>query len=81
MNEQLIANNILIIVKEMNSLLLDGTIESTTVDIHSEFNNCLNDFLKLQNELFNVMQKQGWYQINNVETQKIATTISKLQKN
>ncbi|MBQ4583434.1 MAG: spore coat protein [Bacilli bacterium] len=81
MSEQLIANNVLTLIKEMNNLLLSGTIESSTSDVHNEFKKSLDDFLKLQHELFGVMQEQSWYQLQNVETKKITKTINKLQKN
>lgn len=81
MTEQLIANNILTLVKGMNNLLLSGTIESSTSDVHNEFKKGLDEFLKLQHELFVVMQEQGWYKLANVETKKITKTINKFQKN
>lgn len=79
MTEQLAMNNILTIIKSLNTLLLSGTIESSNEDVHKEFKKNLDDFLKLQNEIYLEMQNQGWYKLQNVESSVINKTLKKLE--
>lgn len=71
MNDRDLFEGILLNLKGAADLYLHGTIESGTENVHSEFNNLLNETLKLQNEVYNKMVGKGWYPIEQVEKEKI----------
>lgn len=71
MEEKLIFNNILTLIKDLSGILYHGTIESSTENIHDTFHSNLDECLELQNEIFNFMMQKGWYTQEQVEQQKI----------
>lgn len=71
MESKLIMNTILTSTKNISDILYHGSVESSTPDIHSAFHNTLNECLDLQNEIFTFMEQKGWYQVEQVEQQKI----------
>lgn len=79
MEDKLIMNNVLSLTKEMCNLLLHGTIESSTPKIHSTFNDSLNECLEIQNDLYITMTEKGWYQVQQVEDQKITDAKNKFE--
>lgn len=71
MESKLIMNTILTSTKNISDILYHGSVESSTPDIHRAFHNTLNECLDLQNEIFTFMEQKGWYQVEQVEQQKI----------
>lgn len=71
MESKLIMNIILTSTKNISDILYHGSVESSTPDIHKTFHNTLNECLDLQNEIFTFMEQKGWYQVEQVEQQKI----------
>ncbi len=71
MESKLIMNTILTSTKNISDILYHGSVESSTPDIHKAFRNTLNECLDLQNEIFTFMEQKGWYQVEQVEQQKI----------
>lgn len=71
MNDKDIMEGILLLVKGASDLYLHGTIESSTQNVHTTFDNALCDVLKMQNEIYTKMANQGWYPTEKVEQQKI----------
>lgn len=63
----------LLVIKGVCDLYLHGTIESSTAPVHSAFKNALNESLNIQNKIYNLMAEKGWYNMQNVEQQKIDT--------
>ena len=71
MEDRVIMDNILSTTKGACDLLMHGTIESSTPDVHSAFQTSLNDSLCLQSEIYAKMAQKGWYPTQQVEKQKI----------
>lgn len=71
MDDKLIMSTILGNVKGACDLMLHGTIESETPNVHGAFNAVLNDTLCMQNEIYTKMSSLGWYQPEAAEQQKI----------
>ena len=69
--------DILLTIKGVSDLYLHGTIESSTANVHNAFDRALNDTLKMQNDIYNKMSEKGWYQMEQVEQQKIQQTMQK----
>ena len=61
----------LLIIKGVCDLYLHGTIESSTLEVHTAFKEALNESLDIQNKIYNLMAEKGWYQTENAEQQKI----------
>lgn len=71
MEEKTITNNILTISKNLIDILMHGTIESSHENVREMFCDSLNNCLNIQNEIYNYMVSKGYYQITNVEQNKI----------
>lgn len=79
MNDQLIMDNYLLVLKSTVEVYVHGTLESSNTLIKSLLKNCLEDILNAQEKTYNEMTKYGWYTINNVEVATIKQTLNKLQ--
>ncbi len=58
-------------VKGMCDLMMHGTIESATPNVHATFKCALNDMLVMQNTIYAKMSEKGWYPAEQAETQKV----------
>ena len=79
MNDQLLMDNYLLVLKSTVEVYVHGTLESSNTLIKSMLKNCLEDILNAQEKTYNEMTKYGWYTINNVEVTTIKQTLNKLQ--
>ena len=61
MNDKEIMTNILNCVKGECDLLMHGTIESSTPEVHGAFKQSLEDALSMQNKIYAKMSEKGWY--------------------
>ena len=71
MNDRDLVEDVLLIIKGVADLYLHGTIESSTLNVHSTFEKILNDTLCMQNEVYNAMAQKGWYPAQQAEQQQI----------
>lgn len=81
MNDQILLDNYLLILKSTVEVYVHGTQESFNDDIRNLFNESLNDILDSQAETYNTMVSYGWYQINNVDNSKLEQTLNKINSN
>lgn len=81
MNDKLIMENYLLILKSTVEVYVHGTLESSNEDSRKVLKSCLDDIMDSQADTYDEMTKYGWYTINNVESSKIQTMLSKLQSN
>ncbi len=81
MNDKLIMENYLLILKSTVEVYVHGTLESSNEDSRNLLKECLNDTMTHQADTYDEMTRYGWYQINNIEATKIQNTLSKLQNN
>lgn len=79
MNDKLIMENYLLVLKSTVEVYVHGTLESSNEDSRTTLKECLDDTMQSQADTYDEMTKYGWYTINNVEANKIQTTVSKLQ--
>ena len=73
MEDREIMQKELLVIKAVCDLYIHGTQESTTAEVHSAFKNALNETINIQNKIYNLMAEKGWYNMQNVEQQKIDT--------
>ncbi len=81
MNDKLLMENMLLLLKSTTEVFVHGTLESSTKAVHNVLKNGLDETLKLQDDLYNKMTEYGWYQIKNVDTKTISQTLNKLENN
>ena len=71
MEDRVIMDNLLTSTKEACGLMKNGTIESSTANVHNTFKTALDDCLCMQNQIYTKMAAKGWYPTQQVEQQKI----------
>lgn len=81
MNDQLLMENMLLLLKSTTEVFVHGSLESSTKAVHNVLKNGLDEILKLQDDLYNKMTECGWYNISNVEAKTIKQTLKKIQSN
>ena len=72
MDDKTIMSTVLGNVKGMCDLMMHGTIEAATPNVHATFKCALNDMLVMQNTIYSKMSEKGWYPAEQAETQKVA---------
>lgn len=77
MEDREIMEKELLIIKGVCDLYLHGTIESSTAEVHTAFKDALNDSLDIQNKIYNLMAEKGWYNLENVDQNKLTATKQK----
>lgn len=71
MNDQAIMENLLLTTKGVCDLYMHGTIESATNNVHTAFDNALDESLCMQAGIYNSMAQQGWYPTEQAQQQQI----------
>lgn len=77
MEDRVIMDSILSTTKGACDLMMHGTIESATPNVHSTFKTALDDCLNMQNKIYSKMAEKGWYPTQQVEEQKISAAKQK----
>ena len=71
MNDKEIMEGLLVCAKQSCDLLLHGSIESATPNVHGTFSTALNSALCLQSDLYQGMADKGWYPPDQAPQQKM----------
>ncbi len=71
MDDKTMMSTVLGNVKGVCDLMMHGTIESATPNVHATFKCALNDMLVMQNTIYAKMSEKGWYPAEQAETQKV----------
>ncbi len=79
MNNQLIMENYLLVLKSTVEVFVHGTLESSNNDIRLLLKGGLDDIMTSQANTYDEMTKYGWYTINNVEKNMINETLNKVK--
>ena len=61
MNDRDLMENMLCLQKGVCDLLMHGTIESATPEVHRAFSQALDCALGMQDDIYSKMQSRGWY--------------------
>ena len=78
MNDQILMDNYLLILKSTVEVYVHGTLESSNKDIRELLKECLNETLTHQANIYDLMTEHGWYQVNNVNASVVNQTLTKL---
>lgn len=79
MNDHLIMENYLLVLKSTVEVFVHGTLESSNPDVRKLLKKGLDMIMKAQADTYDTMTKYGWYIINNVQVNAINQTIQNIQ--
>lgn len=71
MNDKEIMEGLLVGIKGTCDLLMHGSIESATPNVHGTFNTALNNALCMQSDIYKDMADRGWYPPDQAPQQKL----------
>ena len=81
MNDQLIMDNYLLVLKSTVEVYVHGTLESSNQDVRSVLKEGLDDIMIAQARTYDEMTKYGWYKISNVQVSDINKILNNVQNN
>ncbi len=81
MNDQVILDNYLLVLKSTVEVFVHGTLESSNDEIKSLLQDSLNETLNSQSRTYKEMVNRGWYQVENVDKSTIQNTLTKVENN
>ncbi len=81
MNDELIMNNYLLVLKSTVEVYVHGTLESSNEHVRIILKENLNETMTNQALTFNLMKDNNWYQIENIAKKEITNTLNKLVNN
>lgn len=78
MNNKLLMDNYLLVLKSTVEVYVHGTLESSNDDVRENLKYGLDQILACQAETYNKMTNLGYYSVNNVEDTEISKTLNKI---
>ncbi len=78
MDDKLLMENYLLVLKSTVEVYVHGTLESSNKDIRELLKNGLDKTMNSQALTYDLMSEYGWYQVNNVMPEKINQTLTKI---
>ena len=81
MNDRMIMENYLLLLKSTTEVYVHGTLESSNQSVREDLKYGLDEIMASQARTYTEMTNYNWYQINNVEQSKITELINKLNSN
>ena len=80
MNDKLIMENYLLVLKSTIEVYIHGTLESSNKDIRNLLKNGLEDTLNSQATTYDIMTQKEWYNVSNISPSSINETLNKIQE-
>lgn len=77
MNDRLIMDNYLLILKSTVEVFVHGTLESSNQDVRELLKAGLDNTMNNQADTYDLMTTYGWYEINNIKESQIKQTYNK----
>ena len=78
MNDQLLMENYLLILKSTVEVYVHGTLESSNENSRELLKKSLDKTITSQASTYDLMKQNGWYQDSNVMSSKISQTLNKV---
>ena len=79
MNNQLILDNYLLLLKSTVEVFIHGTLESSNEDVRNLLKTSLNEILTSQSNTYDLMTDYGFYNVNNVQANEISNTLNNIE--
>ena len=80
MNDKLLMENYLLILKSTMEVYVHGTLESSNPDVRDMLKFGLDETVYHQARTYDEMTNYGWYTINNVKESAINQTLNKVNQ-
>ena len=80
MNNQILMENYLLVIKSTIEVYVHGTLESSNPDVRKVLKKGLDETLVHQADTYDEMTNYGWYVINNVDKKDIDKVYNKVNK-
>lgn len=80
MNDQLIMENYLLLLKSTMEVYVHGTLESSNKVIREILKCGLDGTVKHQANTYDLMSEYGWYKVSNIEPKEIKNTLKRLEQ-
>ncbi|MBQ9887493.1 MAG: spore coat protein [Lachnospiraceae bacterium] len=71
MTDRSLMENLLLLEKGACDLMMHGTIESSTSNVHQTFDRALSESLCMQDTIYDKMAAKGWYPSDQAQQSKI----------
>ena len=81
MNDKLLLENYLLVLKSTVEVYVHGTLESSNESVRSILKLGLDETMKHQSRTYDEMTNYGWYTINNVSSKTVKQTLNSVQSN
>lgn len=81
MNDKLLMENYLLILKSTIEVYIHGTLESSNQDVRKILKQGLDETLKHQENTYNEMNKYDFYKVTNINCNEITKAINNLNNN
>ena len=79
MNDRILMDNYLLILKSTVEVYVHGTLESSNKDIRNLLKEGLDETMRHQARTYDEMTKYGWYDVENVDVQVVQKTLDKIK--
>ena len=79
MDNKLIFENYLLVLKSTVEVYVHGTLESSNETVRKHLKSGLDEIMQMQADTYDLMAQNNWYQINNIDSNKILNTLNKLE--
>ena len=80
MDNQLVLDNYLLILKSTVEVYVHGTLESSNKDVRLLLKQSLDEIMTSQASTYDLMTKYNWYNVENVKTTVINKTLNNIKK-
>lgn len=81
MNDRLLCDNMLLLLKSTVEVYVHGSLESSNKPVHNTLKNNLDEIIKMQDDLYNKMTENGWYVVSNIGAKEVQKSLKKLKQN
>ena len=79
MNDKLIMESVLLLLKSTVEVYVHGTLESSNKIVHDTLKYGLDEIMEMQFNVFDEMSTRGMYKIENITTKNIKKTLDNLK--
>ena len=80
MNEQLLLENYLLVLKSTVEVYVHGTLESSNISTRSLLKSGLDKTMISQADTYDMMAKYGWYKTQNIPSSNIEKVLKKIKE-
>ena len=79
MNDQLLMDNYLLVLKSTVEVYVHGTLESSNKDVRALLKDGLDEVMMAQARTYDEMVHYGWYTVENVESNMVQQTLDQVK--